>query len=101
MTITVTSHRPNKLWGYNMSDPRYQDLLARFKTMLLEHGATDAWTGMALGADMVFAQAVLELRDKGFRALDAIIEKQQDIIRRHQKALDALDEILINAPNET
>lgn len=43
MTITVTGHRPNKLWGHNMSDPRYQDLL---------------------GADMVFARAVLELRDE-------------------------------------
>ena len=65
MTIAVTGHRPKKLWGYDIDGPRWQALQARFESELLARGCTDAWTGMALGADTVFARAVLALRDKG------------------------------------
>ena len=58
-------HRPNKLWGYNLESPQYQALQKRFEAELLAIKATDAWTGMALGADTVFARAVLKLRDAG------------------------------------
>lgn len=64
VTIAVTGHRPNKLWGYDLNNPPYQKLQQLFEQILTDTGCTDAWTGMALGADTVFAHAVLALRDK-------------------------------------
>ena len=60
-TISVTGHRPDKLWGYSLSDPHYDTLQHVFERELESRGCTDAWTGMALGADTVFARAVLAL----------------------------------------
>lgn len=64
-TIAVTGHRPNKLWGYDLTHPCYRKLQSRFEQVLLDQGCTDAWTGMALGADTVFAHAVLALKQRG------------------------------------
>lgn len=61
-TVAVTGHRPPKLWGYDLSDPHYEHLQKIFEQHLLNVHCTDAWTGMALGADTIFARAVLELR---------------------------------------
>ncbi len=66
MKICVTGHRPNKLYGYNLSDPRWQSLKEHFKTILRENHCDEAITGMALGVDTVFALAVLELKDEGY-----------------------------------
>lgn len=51
VTIAVTGHRPGKLWGYDLNDRRYAALQHRFEQELTDRGCTDAWTGMALGAD--------------------------------------------------
>lgn len=64
-TVAVTGHRPNKLWGYNLNERHYIELQRRFEMELQACGCTDAWTGMALGADTVFAHAVLSLKNKG------------------------------------
>lgn len=66
MIICVTGHRPNKMYGYNLSDNRYLKLKEQFKQILIEENCTEAITGMALGVDTVFALAVLELKDKGY-----------------------------------
>lgn len=66
MKICVTGHRPNKLYGYNLSDPHWQSLKEHFKTILKENNCDEAITGMALGVDTVFALAVLELKDEGY-----------------------------------
>ena len=66
MKICVTGHRPNKLYGYNLSDIRWQKLKEQFKTILVENDCTEAITGMALGVDTVFALAVLELKSDGY-----------------------------------
>lgn len=66
MKICVTGHRPNKLYGYNFSDPRYQKLKEQFKSILKENKCDEAITGMALGVDTVFALAVLELKNEGY-----------------------------------
>ena len=66
MKICITGHRPNKLYGYNLSDPRWKRLKEQFKSILKENNCEEAITGMALGVDMVFALAVLELKDEGY-----------------------------------
>lgn len=66
MKICVTGHRPSKLFGYNLSDPRWMHLKETFKILLMQNDCTEAITGMALGVDTVFALAVLELRDMGY-----------------------------------
>ena len=76
ISIAITGHRPNKLWGYDLSHPNYEKLRSNLiKTI------TDIWdkkayplfmhnveleciSGMALGVDTVFAQAVLQLKQQ-------------------------------------
>lgn len=66
MKIAVTGHRPNKLFGYNMDDPRYVAIKNIIKGFLIGAGCTDAYTGMALGIDQLFAIAVLQLKNEGW-----------------------------------
>ena len=65
MIVAVTGHRPNKLYGYNLDDNRWIELKDKFKYYLINNGATEAITGMALGVDTVFSLAVLELKEEG------------------------------------
>jgi len=65
MKIMVTGHRPNKLWGYDLANTQWCKLRNKLKELLLKEGCTEAITGMALGVDTVFAQAVLELKEEG------------------------------------
>lgn len=65
MNIGVTGHRPDKLWGYRIFTPPYYKLRKRFQEILLDRGCTDARTGMALGADTIFALSVLDLKKEG------------------------------------
>lgn len=64
--ICVTGHRPNKLYGYDLNDERWQNLKEQFKVLLKEDNCNEAITGMALGVDTVFALAVLELKSEGY-----------------------------------
>lgn len=69
MKIAVTGHRPNKMpakYGYNINGYHWQQLKVVMKVILKEYGCDEAYTGMALGVDMVFALAVLELKDEGY-----------------------------------
>lgn len=66
MKICVTGHRPDKLYGYNLNNEKYEQLKQTFKKILLDNNCTEAITGMALGADTVFALAVLELKNEGY-----------------------------------
>lgn len=67
--IAVTGHRPKYLYGYDLSDQRWIALKSRIKDFLLdtalEKDNIEAITGMALGVDTLFAQAVLELQEEG------------------------------------
>lgn len=65
MKICVTGHRPNKMYGYNLKDSRYLDLINKFKEILINNNCTEAITGMALGTDTVFALAVIDLKNNG------------------------------------
>lgn len=64
--IAVTGHRPKMLWGYDLNHPKYLFLKDEFKKILIEKKCSEAITGMALGADMVYALAVLELKEQGY-----------------------------------
>ena len=66
MKICVTGHRPNKLYGYDLSDTRWMTLKEKFKQILKENNCDEAISGMALGVDTVFAMAVLELQAEGY-----------------------------------
>jgi len=66
MVICVTGHRPDKLYGYELSDWRYMVLKEKLKTILKENNCSEAISGMALGVDTVFALAVLELQLEGY-----------------------------------
>ena len=60
-TVAVTGHRPNKLWGYDMSHVGYTLLKTKIKAILSERGATRGISGMALGADQCFAEVCISL----------------------------------------
>ena len=65
MKIAVTGHRPGKLYGYNLSEPEYTILKEKFKYILRKYKATKVYTGMALGTDTIFANAVIDLKKEG------------------------------------
>ena len=67
-TCCFTGHRPSKLpWGQNENDPRCiavkQELASRLEG-IYETGFRHFMCGMAIGCDMYFAEAVLNLREK-------------------------------------
>lgn len=65
-TCCFTGHRPDKLpWGVREDDPRCTDLKARLAAALeaeYDAGTRHFICGMARGADLYFAEAVLALR---------------------------------------
>ena len=67
-TCCFTGHRPDKLpWGLNEGDPRCAALkrsLSRELEDLYRRGFRHFISGMAIGCDLYFAEAVLELRRK-------------------------------------
>lgn len=66
MKISITGHRPTKMYGYDIYNEQWTELKNKFKKLLVENGCTEAITGMALGVDTVFALAVLELKEEGY-----------------------------------
>ena len=68
--LSLTGHRPNKLNGYNISTPYYHrlcDLLEHLiRTAISKHPnqLVVCHSGMALGADTVWACAILHVRDE-------------------------------------
>ena len=67
-TCCFTGHRPNKLpWGTNEQNEACQKLKEELKARLegiCELGYRHFICGMAIGCDMYFAEAVLELKEK-------------------------------------
>jgi uncharacterized phage-like protein YoqJ len=64
LVIAVTGHRPEKLYGYDLKEPRYKKLYQKLLDKLIEYKPTHCISGMALGVDTVFAYAVLEYKKK-------------------------------------
>ena len=67
-TCCFTGHRPDKLpWGSNEAHPSCLDLKRQIAESLenaYEQGYRHFITGMALGCDLYFCEAVLNLRDR-------------------------------------
>lgn len=98
MKICVTGHRPNKLYGYNLADVRWQNLKGLFKRILKENNCTEAITGMALGVDTVFALAVLELKDEGYNIkLHCAIPCKNHSCKWIKESIDQYNNILSKA----
>lgn len=96
VSIAVTGHRPNKLWGYDLSHPKYKEL----ESLIIKTTA-DIWdkkaypkymhafpieciSGMALGVDTVFANAILKIKTQftGVRLIAAVPCIEQDKLWR-------------------
>lgn len=106
-TVMVTGHRPKSMsWGYDLSKPCWQEVQDAFREILVESGCTDAWTGMALGTDTVFARAVLALKDEGhpIRLHCAVpFEGQEskwlpDSVAEYKTILSRADEVVVVSP---
>ena len=63
--FTITGHRPKKLFGYDLLDPRWTAIRMSIRGILEKAGAKELWTGMALGTDMIAALAVIDMQDDG------------------------------------
>lgn len=108
MDISVTGHRPNKLYGYNLAAPEYGVLEGKFKEILKKYQVQTAYTGMALGTDTVFANAVLDLKKEGMDIrLECVLpclnqdKKWSKRDQKHyQEILQAADEVILLSEEE-
>lgn len=71
ISIAITGHRPQKLYGYDIATPQWTLLRAAMRSFLCEGLAVQpeglhCLSGMALGVDQLFALVVLELKDAGY-----------------------------------
>ena len=46
MKICVTGHRPDRLYGYKLLDPKYVKLKEIFKELLIQNNCTEAIFGL-------------------------------------------------------
>lgn len=64
--IALTGHRPGKLAGYDLGNPFYgnlrRHLMSTIEVALKEHHHLTLHSGMALGADTVWSEAVVNVR---------------------------------------
>jgi uncharacterized phage-like protein YoqJ/O-acetyl-ADP-ribose deacetylase (regulator of RNase III) len=70
LVIGVTGHRPHKLWGYDLDDPKYQNVAKALEGLANQLGARGIITGMALGFDQLCADVAIRNRD--IRSIAAI-----------------------------
>jgi len=73
MIISCTGHRPNKLFGYNLKSIYYKILRLNFEYIIQENKGIHMISGMGIGADMIFALAVLKLK-KDYPKVNYILE---------------------------
>ena len=46
MVAAFTGHRPDKLWGWDMRDPRYRQAINVLKKIIINEGdINDVWDG--------------------------------------------------------
>ena len=81
--VSFTGHRPEKLPFFGEDDPMCVDLKERiFKeiSLLADDGATEFYSGMALGVDTWCAEAVLKLKSEreGIKLIAVIPSPEQD-----------------------
>lgn len=66
--ISLTGHRPNKLDGYNLNTPFYarlrHTLMDVIQNALIHHDIVHCHSGMALGADTIWAEAIIQMKQR-------------------------------------
>lgn len=66
--IALTGHRPNKLDGYDINQESYHNLQADLEQyiryMLTKYDKVVGHSGLALGGDTVWAQAIVNMKEK-------------------------------------
>ena len=98
MKISITGHRPNKMYGYDIYNKQWTELKEKFKKLLVENNCEEAITGMALGVDTIFALAVLELKEEGYDIkLHCAIPCNRQCIKWSNKDIDLYYNILTKA----
>ena len=112
LRVSFTGHRPEKLPYFSEDDPMCVQLKERLKnriTRLIEDGAEEFCSGMALGVDTWAAEIVLELKeDYPQIRLTAVIPCPEQAIRwrdedkaRYQSILDRCDRSITTSPHYT
>ena len=70
IVISLTGHRPEELGGYNYHHPVNLAIATKIRKRLLHHleqgKSIHAISGMALGADQIFALVALKLKREGY-----------------------------------
>jgi uncharacterized phage-like protein YoqJ len=61
LVVAVTGHRPDKLGGYRLPNPTYNEVITQLKNAFENLKPTMLITGMALGVDQWAAQVALEM----------------------------------------
>lgn len=98
MKISVTGHRPNKLWGYDIQNTEWRKLKEILKGLLVTNGCDEAITGMDLGVGTIFALAVLELKEEGYPIkLHCAIPCRNHSCKWIQESVDLYNSILVKA----
>lgn len=98
MKACVTGHRPNKMYGYNIHNKLWTVLKEKLKKLLVEINCEDAWSGMALGVDIVFSLAVLELKQEGYNIkLHCAIPCRNHSCKWNKESIDLYNNILSQA----
>lgn len=68
VSISLTGHRPDKLAGYDLSSPYYtrlrNRLIAIIDKAVDKYPHVECHSGMALGADTIWAQAIIACQEK-------------------------------------
>lgn len=79
VSISLTGHRPDKLAGYDLSKPYYTRLRNRLiniiERSLTKYDMVKCHSAMALGADTVWAQAIIHCKEKyGYDKIQFVAE---------------------------
>ena len=93
MKIAVTGHRPQKLFGYDLSAIEYKNMLEFMMKFIRENNATNCISGMALGVDTVFAIASIKCAVD----LECAIPCKNHSSRWNSKSVEMYNKILSKA----
>ena len=89
MILGITGHRPDKLFGYDMRRPEYENMRKSFQKLILELHVERIVCGGALGADLLFLEAAVQLN----QMLKSAMASDENLTRPVR-----LTEIVIAAP---
>lgn len=66
MIISITGHRPDKLWGYKLDRREYEVLMQMMCNYFIHNNVTEVIQGCALGVDTLSALTVIDMKKAGY-----------------------------------